>query len=86
MTEYPASDYVTFTWNGEEFHAKKKFKRLKFLRFLDSGSLFSAFALAVEPEELERLEEFDLEEPDLEDLMEILSKAILGKGPDAKGN
>jgi len=80
------NEYVDFTFEGVTYRAKKKFKRLKFLRHLDEGNLFSAFALALEPDELEKLEDQDLEEDQFEDLIEILAAALLGNKKDAKGN
>lgn len=76
--------YVEFTFNGVTYKAKKKFKRLKFLRMLDEGKLFSAFSLAMDEEEYERLEDSDLDQDELEDLMEILAKTLLGDKADAK--
>lgn len=73
------ADYFEFEFNGETYKVRKKFKRLKFLRLMGEGELFNAIALALDPEELERLEDSDLEEKELEDLLEILAKTLMGK-------
>lgn len=73
------TDYLEFTFNDETYKVRKKFKRLKFLRLMGDGELFNAIALALDPEELERLEDCDLEENELEDLLEIIAKTLLGK-------
>jgi hypothetical protein len=79
------TEFAEFEFNGVTYRVKRKFKRLKFLRALDEGNLFSAFALALPEDDLERLEDSELEEAELEDLIEILAKAILGSKAD-KGN
>lgn len=85
MPAKTAVEYVEFTFNGVTYKAKKKFKRLRFLRMLDEGKLFSAFSLAMDESEYERLEDADLEQEELEDLLEILAKTLLGEKAD-KGN
>jgi hypothetical protein len=73
------ADYLEFTFNEETYKVRKKFKRLKFLRLMGDGELFNAIALALDPEELDRLDDTDLEEKELEDLLEIIAKTLLGK-------
>lgn len=83
-----ARETLTFTFEGVEYKAYKKFKRLKFLRYLDENSPWSAFALAVVPADMDKLEDQDLEEDAMSDLLEILAKTLMGSKSkdDAKGN
>lgn len=70
--------YKTFTFNGAEYHVKERFKRLKFLRLLGENPV-EALSLAFDDEEFAKLEEKDLTEQELNDLLEITAKTLLGK-------
>ena len=76
--EVNPSDYLYFTWDGAEYKVKKKFKRLKFLRLLGSDPV-GALELAFEPDDFAELEDMDMDEEQLEDLLEITAKTLVGK-------
>lgn len=77
VTEVPVG-YKTFEWNGETFKVKQKFKRLKFLRLIteDPGA---ALALAFDEADYDDLEEREMTQAELDDLLEIVAKTLLGK-------
>jgi hypothetical protein len=77
VTEVPFG-YKTFTWNGETFKVKERFKRLKFLRLISDDPV-SALELAFDPEDFEALEDREMDQAELEDLLEVVAKTLLGK-------
>ena len=77
--ELDGTEVVTVEILGETYELKKKFKRLRFLRKLTSDPV-AALELVFLPESLERLEDKDMGEDDLNEVFEAVSTALVG-GP-----
>lgn len=80
VNKVPADDvspYNAFTFKGEEYFTKKKFRMLKFFKALDENPV-TAVSYALEEESLARLEEQELEMDDFKDLLEAISNSIAG--------
>ena len=70
-------DFIVVNILGIDYNLRKRFPRLKFLRLLSSDP-GSALALVFEPSSLERLEEINMSEEDLQAVFEEVSKALVG--------
>lgn len=70
-------DFIDVEILGSMYTLRKKFKRLKFLRLL-SNDPGAALELVFTPESLERLENQDMSEKDLEQVFEEVSNALVG--------
>lgn len=77
--ELSDSLYITVEILGETFHLRKKFKRLRFLRQLNSDPM-SALELVFAEGEIERLEDLDMTDEELSGIFETISDALVG-GP-----
>jgi hypothetical protein len=75
--ELSSNAYIEVEILGETYQLRRKFKRLKFLRLLSSDP-GSALALVFSPESLERLEDMDMDESDLEITFTKVSEALVG--------
>jgi hypothetical protein len=76
-TEVPVG-YKVFTWNGENFKVKEKFKRLKFLRLISEDPV-GAIELAFDPKDIEEIEDREMTQDELESFLEIVATTLLGK-------
>ncbi len=73
--------YFYFTFEDEQFRVKKKFKRLKFLRLLNTDPI-GALGLAFEADDLATLEDREFDEGEFEGFLEIVATTLVG----GKGN
>lgn len=75
----PADDYEAkgFTFQGEFFGVKTKFKMLKFFREITENPV-NALELAMDPEDFDRLLELDITMDDFKVILEGISEALAG--------
>jgi hypothetical protein len=79
VSELDPAEIITVEILGETYRLRKKFRRLRFLRKLVSDPI-SALELVFLPEDLERLEDIEMGEADLNLVFEAVSEALVG-GP-----
>lgn len=79
--ELADSSFIEFTFQGETYRVKKRFKRLRFMRLLGSNP-GEAMAMALHDDDLEILEDMDLSDEEFGELLEAISEAMVG----GKGN
>lgn len=71
------ADVVKYYFSGGYVLVRRRFKRMRFLRMINTDPI-EALAMATGEEEMARLEELDLDEAQFNELMETISNGIGG--------